>query len=485
MSNYRDSFSLPYSIDHCLKMLDMAATSKKILKRHNLKDVDTELRKKNAETAYVTLQTVQTIWGFNTPTARMRVVFQKHGHHSTQLTYTTKTPLLHYVLILMSFGIGLWGLTSIFWANQSPETSCFFPFGTVFIVGTMGMLGQQLTTRLNLSALIKDTFAIPYEDQGLHKSDWVMSFDVITGLVAFVLGVISLILLLTLNFDVGKSTLPYQIALFIIICTPFIYTFFMPIVSATLLFQPLRRGDYQKVFSQLRFHQVINPVFALWSSVFQQIKGIALLNAGFFDEAERLYRALLPSEKQKSDDDKSKNIAPNYSVKPGNYESWMGLGNVYMARQLYDAALQFYEQAKNADDERSGVYFGLAELYISMGNNPQLALENLVQAEKFADTSWLGRMFDEHALPRIYAARAWAYAQMQQFEQAENAIMQALEPRPRDFYPGQADLHYKIGQTKLLMNDPASAKQHFQLAADFDPNGYSGNLARQALNELF
>ncbi len=482
MSNNHDSFTVPYSIDHCLEMLNKAARSKELLKKYNFKDVDTKVEQENPHKVTFKFQLMETYKGVRSPQTQLIALLESQANHRTKITYHVKGSYFYHFAGLVVILIGLAALLS---AKSPYEWGCYLPFIALFLSLAFVLISMETAQRRNLATVLKHTFSLPQENNAFPWTDFIFLLGMFSFFVTLLMGIIGLPMMLELHIETKQGVLRFYSILFCFLSLPVIYTIAMPVLSLRQLFNLLRSGKYEKVVGRLKYHKFLNPLLAIWTSIFIQVEGSTYLLAGFIDEAENLYRSQMPSQsKQGEGGTKKKRTSLNLLSQTSDYETLCGLGNVFMARRLYDTALDFFSQAQRVEYNRGGVYLGIAEVYLLRGDNPQLALENLVQAEKFADTSWLGRMFDEHALPRIYAARAWAYAQMQQFEQAENAIMQALEPRPRDFYPGQADLHYKIGQTKLLMNDPASAKQHFQLAADFDPNGYSGNLARQALNEL-
>jgi tetratricopeptide (TPR) repeat protein len=151
------------------------------------------------------------------------------------------------------------------------------------------------------------------------------------------------------------------------------------------------------------------------------------------------------------------------------------LGCTLLDLGRYDEAERCFHDAIEAGDITGNSQDGLAELRIVQGVNLDQALGFAAQAIEHA------KRREGRPVPgAYYANQAWALALLGRSEEARAPLEEALRD-PETLPAGIADLHWRAGMVLLAMNQPAEARQHFQIGCDTDPHGKSGRRCAEQL----
>jgi tetratricopeptide (TPR) repeat protein len=190
-----------------------------------------------------------------------------------------------------------------------------------------------------------------------------------------------------------------------------------------------------------------------------------MLFSGHYDKAEVLFREQLAQHRL-------------------HYMAHEDIGYSLLRQGRYDEAVRCFQAVITAAPENAYAYAGLAETYLELGQNPVYALDLTVTAARLKDENWLARIMARHHWANIYGTQAWAYAQLGERVEAENAIQLGLMKTNRHFKPGVAGLYYRAGRAMQALADIAKAREYWQLGYQLDSMGGYGNLAGEALVAL-
>jgi tetratricopeptide (TPR) repeat protein len=224
----------------------------------------------------------------------------------------------------------------------------------------------------------------------------------------------------------------------------------------------LADGDYDEA---LRRTQLLETKYAQALTTLYY-RGTVLLFAGKYSEAESFLRQCLPE-----------------AMKANKFQAEVltNLGYALMRQGRYDEATRMYEAVLKLNPMSGHGTSGLAEVYLFQGIEPQKALDIIVQFMKVTPKR---RVRDKSTWGAIRGDEAWALALLGRYNDAREAIGLAFEMTDKSFNPGVASLRYKEGKVFQIHGDPGRATKSFSQAIQLDPDGAMGQLARQALAEM-
>jgi tetratricopeptide (TPR) repeat protein len=159
------------------------------------------------------------------------------------------------------------------------------------------------------------------------------------------------------------------------------------------------------------------------------------------------------------------------------------LASVLTDQERYAEAIEFYENASRAWPDRGAGHRGIAEVWLRQGREFQEALKRAqlaVAIDKRA--TGISRELLEHRLGEDLAVLAWALS-------ANGAGIGTVE-----FVSGEAvrlcasgakailaQVHCHIGQAYLALQETEKSRKHFCSAAEIDPKGIFGTMARSTI----
>ncbi len=153
------------------------------------------------------------------------------------------------------------------------------------------------------------------------------------------------------------------------------------------------------------------------------------------------------------------------------------LGFALMDLRRFSEAEQCFHRAIEMGDVTGSSQDGLAELRLLRGVDAEQALTYARQAVEHAKRRPGGLIAGAGA---FFAHQAWALALLGRTEEAHELLDEALRV-PSITPAGIAELHWDAGMVLLAMNQPAAARQHFQIGADADPRGKHGRRCAEQL----
>lgn len=147
------------------------------------------------------------------------------------------------------------------------------------------------------------------------------------------------------------------------------------------------------------------------------------------------------------------------------FETFAHLGQYEKGEQCLDDAIQLGDRYGIARAEK-------AHMLLLQDTEPLKALGLITEA------------MDAPEAPRLpqttcyrWATKAWALALLSRHQEADAAIVQALENVHVEFRAAVAETYWNIGKASVAMSRTESALEHFRSAHDADPNGLYGALA--------
>jgi tetratricopeptide (TPR) repeat protein len=199
----------------------------------------------------------------------------------------------------------------------------------------------------------------------------------------------------------------------------------------------------------------------------KSLQGAVLVIAGQLSEAEPLLRQSYDIASKRESDVEAREIA------------FLSLVNLAMARREqgdYQESLRLYAEAMELHPAHSLAYLGTATTLLAQGSEPARALELLEQArEKEQKTP------REELIGIIMVSRAWALAQQDEPQAAEDALKEALKAVNLEYKPRASDIYYRAGRMMQQVGDTDAAREYFSMAREIDPRGLTARLAGAAL----
>ena len=176
------------------------------------------------------------------------------------------------------------------------------------------------------------------------------------------------------------------------------------------------------------------------------------MREGRYHEAERAQRGTIPTLKGGLE------LAHAYEI----------LGDALLEQGRYPEAMRCYEAALDAHPRFRRSYRGVAEALLRQGGHADQALEAIERiAENPSDDYW--------------SLRAWALAELGRSPEVTPAIGNALRATSRKSCADLAATWRRVGMAMQALGNAAEAEEFFRRAAEIDPGGRWGTLAKEAL----
>jgi tetratricopeptide (TPR) repeat protein len=159
------------------------------------------------------------------------------------------------------------------------------------------------------------------------------------------------------------------------------------------------------------------------------------------------------------------------------------LASVLMDQRRYAEAIEFYENASRAWPDRGACHRGIAEVWLRQGREFGEALKRAQQAVTIDKrATGVSRELLEHRLGEDLAVLAWALSANSagigtvEFVSAEAIVLCRSAAKAI-----VAQVHYHVGQAYLALRSAEKSREHFSFAAELDPQGISGAMARSTI----
>lgn len=231
----------------------------------------------------------------------------------------------------------------------------------------------------------------------------------------------------------------------------------------------VQHGRYDKIVrnAEKASQLPIIPAQSLW------MQGTALMMIGRYAEAEPLLRRSI------AEGEKSPLFQANL------YSALENLGQTLTGLGRYDEAIGPLEASIELRPQGSWNYLRLAENYLFQGKEPETALQLLATAERNKKRAiGGGRYVDRFVFAEIAADRAWAYALLNDYLEADTAVEVALKRLPKHYQPVQGGLYWRLGEVMRLRKDRRAAQTYWEQSLAVDPDGPFSQRARDGLTRL-
>jgi len=197
-------------------------------------------------------------------------------------------------------------------------------------------------------------------------------------------------------------------------------------------------------------------------------RGYMLHQLGRLEDAESSFRQALPLRSE-----------PRQRALSLN-----SLASVLMDQERFTEAITFYENASQVWPDRGASLRGIAEVWLRQGREPTEALEqarHAVEIDRHA--TGMSKEVLADRLGEDLAVLAWALAANTRGpDEVEAALVEAFKLCGRKSVSILAQLHYHAGRAYLALASRDRSNDHFRQAAEIDPNGRFGRMAREALS---
>lgn len=160
------------------------------------------------------------------------------------------------------------------------------------------------------------------------------------------------------------------------------------------------------------------------------------------------------------------------------------LGDVLLAQENYEEAMQAYAAAIEIDPSLGHPYSGQAEVYLRQGVEPERALKLASWGLQIDRQSLLRRFARRRELSELWANEAQALAAMDYPADADACLAAAFREGDPNFKPGLAALHYRVGLAMAFRDLLVAAEAHFRSAQQTDPSGLYGQMAAYCLRQV-
>ena len=230
-------------------------------------------------------------------------------------------------------------------------------------------------------------------------------------------------------------------------------------------------GDYETGLQKTgALKDAYNPLKK--SAEYCFFRGTMLHHLGRLDEAEASLREGLPLE----EDPRQRALVYNT------------LATVLMDQCRYPEAIAFFENAGRAWPNRGANHRGIAEVWLRQGRELPEALDHARQAVEIdRAASGMKKEALDTRLGEDLATLAWAVAANSTVianpgaaTEVESVLAESFRLCGTKTKPIVAQIHYQAGKAYEALKVPEKAQEHFRQAAEVDPNGIYGRLARVA-----
>lgn len=232
-----------------------------------------------------------------------------------------------------------------------------------------------------------------------------------------------------------------------------------------------RDGDYETGLQKAEaLKDPLNPFKK--SAEYCFFRGTMLHHLGRLQEAEASLREGLPLE------DEASRRALAYNT----------LATVLMDQSRYPEAIAFFENAASAWPGRGSSHAGIAEVWLRQGREFPEALQQARQAVEIdRAASGMKKEALDSRLGEDLAILAWAVAANSTLTansgaatEVDSLLVESFKLCGTNTKPILAQIHYQAGKAYEALEMPEKAREHFRQAAEVDPKGIYGRLARAA-----
>lgn len=292
---------------------------------------------------------------------------------------------------------------------------------------------------------------LPALDLPPVRSPYLSKGIILTIIWEIIWAILTIGLRIAINLDFGLMILPLLLPVFI------------PVAAAVWVQSAVNQGNYDEAIRRAQS-------YGRWYQADSGPSSLEVMGhffAGHTQESEYANRLLVAQ-----------------MIKRKVYAA-LGLNNYACELTLqarYDEALPFLETAINSQPHYANTYDSLAAWYLAQNRNAARALEVAQFGLNLSPPSWLRSKSGSYAV-RL-ANRAWAEACNGLADRARATLAEAFKKANPKVVPYFAELNRIAGETYITLNDLPAARQHFARAAETDPNGRIGKLAREKLNSL-
>jgi tetratricopeptide (TPR) repeat protein len=232
-----------------------------------------------------------------------------------------------------------------------------------------------------------------------------------------------------------------------------------------------RDGDYETGLQKTEaLKDTYNPLKK--SAEYCFFRGTMLHHLGRLEEAEASLREGLPLE----EDPRQRALVYNT------------IASVLMDQGRFPEAIAFFENAGSAWPDRGSSHRGVAEVWLRQGREFPEALQHARQAVEIdRAASGMKKEALDTRLGEDLATLAWAVAASSTVAANSGAAAEVESQLAESFQlcgtktkPILAQIHYQAGKAHEALKMPEKAREHFRQAAEVDPKGVYGRLARAA-----
>jgi len=157
-----------------------------------------------------------------------------------------------------------------------------------------------------------------------------------------------------------------------------------------------------------------------------------------------------------------------------------------MDQERFAEAVEFYQLAHRAWSDRGASLRGIAEVWLRQGRELPEALKQAQQAVAIDKrATGLPKEALEHRLGEDLAVLAWALAANSAgVGTVEFLVAEALRLCSSGAKAILAQVHYHAGQVYLALQNAEKSQEHFRQAAEIDPQGIFGAMARSTISQF-
>ncbi len=159
------------------------------------------------------------------------------------------------------------------------------------------------------------------------------------------------------------------------------------------------------------------------------------------------------------------------------------LASVLMDQQRFTEAIECYEHASRAWPDYGASRRGIAEVWLRQGRESPEALKQAQQAVAIDKrATGVSREVLEHRLGEDLAVLAWALAvNSAGAGTVEFVLSEAIRLCSTGAKAILAQVHYHAGKAYLALQSARKSEEHFCRAAEIDPQGIFGVMARSTI----